>query len=90
MKKFWSLNEKIHKMTWQDVYNSANKGEDKRGLAYTPLPREKYKSIAYIKNLSKDIDLFELRVDGGMRVHGYRQNAVFYICVLDKKHEICR
>ena len=88
MSKFWNFNQRLHKMTWQQVYATASK-DDKRGLAYTVIPREKYGTNEFISNLDKEITLFELRVDGEMRVHGYRMNATFYLCFLDREHKIC-
>lgn len=88
MSKFWNFNKRLHNMTWQQVYATASKN-DKRGLAYTEIPREKYGANEFISNLDKEITLFELRVDGDMRVHGYRMNATFYLCFLDREHKIC-
>lgn len=88
LSKFWNFNKKLHSMTWQQVYASASK-EDKRGLAYTVIPREKYGANEFMTILDKEIKMFELRVDGEMRVHGYRVNATFYLCFLDREHKIC-
>ncbi|KAA6333473.1 hypothetical protein EZS27_018120 [termite gut metagenome] len=90
MSKFWDFNRRIHQMTWQNIYDTANTGKNKRGMAYTSIPRSKYKSIYYIKNLSKDIDFFELRVDGELRVHGFREKSIFQLCLLDREHTICK
>lgn len=90
IKQFWEFNNRVHKMKWQDVYASASKGKDKRGLAYTIIAREKYKSISFIKDLSKEIDMFELRVDEEIRVHGFRDKSIFYLCVLDRNHKITK
>lgn len=76
-------------MTWQDVYATASK-DNKRGLAYTVIPREKYGKNEFIASLDKDITMFELRVDNEIRVHGYRMNATFYLCFLDRDHKICK
>lgn len=29
MSKFWAFNDKLHKMTWNELYKSASKGKDK-------------------------------------------------------------
>lgn len=89
MNKFWAFNKKIHEMTWEQVLKTGGKN-NKTGIAYTPLPREKYNKIPFIKGLSKDICMFELRIDNKIRVHGFRINSIFYLCVLDKKHEITK
>ncbi len=88
LSKFWKFNKRLHSMTWQQVYTTASK-EDKRGLAYTVIPREKYKPNEFVATLDKEIKMFELRIDGEMRVHGYRMNATFYLCFLDREHKIC-
>ncbi|MDE7117406.1 MAG: hypothetical protein K2O61_02045 [Bacteroidaceae bacterium] len=88
LSKFWEFNKQLHKMTWQQVYATASK-EDKRGLAYTVIPREKYGTNAFVSTLDKEIKMFELRVDNKIRVHGYRMNATFYLCFLDREHKIC-
>lgn len=89
MNKFWKFNEKLHNCTWQQVYDTASKGEEKRGFALTYIERNKYNSIPFIKDLSSDIKMFELRVDNKMRVHGFRVDNVFYLCALDREHQIC-
>lgn len=89
MTKFWNFNEKLHKTTWQQVYDTASKGKDKRSFALTYIKRTKYNSIPFIQELSEEIKMFELRVDNKMRVHGFRVGNVFYLCILDREHKIC-
>lgn len=89
MSKFWKFNINLHKMTWQQVYSTARK-DDKTGLAYTVIPRGKYPKSQFMDNLDKGINMFELRVDGEMRVHGFRLKSVFYLCFLDREHAICK
>ncbi len=88
LSKFWRFNNRLHNMTWQQVYATASK-DDKRGLAYTVIPREKYGSNEFVSSLDKEIKMFELRVDDEIRVHGFRMNATFYLCFLDREHKIC-
>lgn len=88
LSKFWNFNKRIHSMTWQQVYASTSK-KDKRGLAYTVIPRENYGANKFVSTLDEEIKMFELRVDNEMRVHGYRMNATFYLCFLDREHKIC-
>ena len=88
LSKFWKFNKKLHNMTWQQVYATASK-DKKRGLAYTVIPRENYGANEFIATLDKEIKMFELRVDDEMRVHGYRMNATFFLCFLDREHKIC-
>lgn len=85
---FWNFNKEIHNKTWQDVYSSARK-QNKTGLAYTTLSKDKYPKSDFTKNLSKDITTFELRVNQKIRVHGFRNKNIFYLCWLDKNHDVC-
>ncbi|KAA6323513.1 hypothetical protein EZS27_027054 [termite gut metagenome] len=87
MKKFWDFNRGIHKIRWDDLHKSG--GKEKTGWGYTLIPRDKYKRISFFETISKDKNIFELRVDNKMRVHGFREKSVFYLCVLDREHRIC-
>jgi hypothetical protein len=90
MSKFWKFYKNIHNTTWNDIYKTSNKGENKRGFAYNEISIDKYsKKTSFFKTLSEDKTLFELRVDGKIRVHGFREKSVFYLCILDKDHKIC-
>jgi hypothetical protein len=87
MREFWNFNSLLHEKSWQDVYSTSRK-KDKTGLAYTEIPLKKYPLSEFKRNLSPDITLFELRVSQRMRVHGFRVKSVFYLCWLDRNHDI--
>lgn len=87
--KFWDFNRRLHLMTWIDIFATASKGAQKRGMAYTVISRNNYRGIEFIKNLSPDITMFELRVDGEIRVHGFREKHLFHLCLLDRSHSVC-
>lgn len=89
LSKFWDFNRRLHQMTWTQVYATGSKGAGKRGMAYTVIPRQNYKGVAFISNLSDDIKMFELRIDGEMRIHGFREKQLFHLCLLDREHAIC-
>lgn len=89
MTKFWKFNQKLHESTWSQVYETSSKGKDKRGFALTYIGRDKYSTIPFIQGLSEEINIFELRVDDVMRVHGFRVSNIFYLCLLDRTHRIC-
>lgn len=89
LSKFWDFNRRLHQMTWIQVYETAGKGANKRGMAYTVIPRRNYGGVAFIQSLSDDIKMFELRIDGEMRVHGFREKQLFHLCLLDWEHAIC-
>lgn len=88
MKSFWSFSDKLHDYTWRQVYDTSRKTE-KAGLAYTKIPIDNYPKCEFKSKLDPQITLFELRVDGEKRVHGFRNKSIFYICWLDKDHKIC-
>lgn len=90
MKAFWRFSRKIHEHTWQQVLETATKNlSEKTGLGYTPLPATKYPKSEFRESLDPQTAFFEVRVNGEMRVHGFRERSLFYICWLDKNHEIC-
>lgn len=89
MTKFWKFNQKLHESTWAQVYETSSKGKDKRGFALTYIDRKKYSAIPFIQDLSDEIRIFELRVDDTIRVHGFRVDSIFYLCLLDRTHRIC-
>lgn len=88
MKVFWNFIEKLHNYTWQNLLDGARK-TGKSGFAPTKIKKSQYPGGNFKNSLGDDIELFELRVDQGKRVHGFRVDAVFYICWLDKNHRIC-
>ena len=87
-KELWEFTRRLHRTTWRQVYESASKGKKKRGLAYTIIPRNQYPQTEFIRSLSPDVTLFELRVSKKMRVHGFRYKSVFYLCYLDREHKL--
>ena len=87
MSDFWAFYKKVHEYTWSNVYSTARKSQ-KSGIAYTIIPIKKYPNPDFKKSLSEDITLFELRVSDKIRVHGFRNKSVFYICWLDRNHTI--
>jgi len=87
MKEFWNFSDKIHNQTWQQVYSSSGK-KDKAGLGYTTINLNQYPESEFKSKFSPDITVFELRVTQKARVHGFRLKSVFFICWLDKNHEI--
>ncbi|MGL5014811.1 MAG: MAG6450 family protein [Bacteroidales bacterium] len=86
MKAFWGFNKKLHDHTWKQIYQTAS---TKKGLAYDKISYDKYPESDFKKELSKDHTLFELRVTDKARVHGFRIKGIFYLCWLDRNHEIC-
>lgn len=79
--------------TWQSVYKTGGKGENKAGLGYTPYQIEDMKSgsehLRKVRaKISEDIKFFELRVSQRMRVHGFQAQAAFFLVLLDREHRV--
>lgn len=75
--------DKINNLTWNDIKRHT-------GLRYKMIDNAKGLPENSIKEkISKDISFYELRVSQKARVVGFRQNAVFFICWLDRNHRIC-
>ncbi|MES2388131.1 MAG: hypothetical protein V4543_09020 [Bacteroidota bacterium] len=90
MKAFWDFNRKVHQYSWKQIYSSASKQlGQKTGFAYTVIDRSSYPDSQFKKALTPETTFFELRVNGDMRVHGFRYKALFYLCWLDREHQIC-
>lgn len=70
--------QKISNSNWFDIQKSYTKHKDKRAL-----PRNNK-----IENVSPDITFFELRVSIKARVHGFRSANAFFLCWLDRNHQI--
>ncbi|RKZ54463.1 MAG: hypothetical protein DRR16_03160 [Candidatus Parabeggiatoa sp. nov. 3] len=95
LKEFSSFLEVLSKHTWQQVYNTGSK-IPKHGLAYTKYEIDEVKSEAIKsrlksveKEISEDINFFELRVNQDkLRVHGFQSQSAFFLVVLDRNHEV--
>lgn len=95
LKEFSSFVELLQSYTWEQVYNTGNK-KSKHGFAYTKyeisdIKSEKFKGILneVKKEISEDINFFELRVNQKkLRVHGFQSQAVFFLVALDRNHEV--
>ncbi|WPU91273.1 hypothetical protein SNE25_18310 [Mucilaginibacter sabulilitoris] len=88
MNLFWDFSRRIHESTWSNIYSQSGKLE-KTGFGITNISRGQYPKSEFINSLSPDIGIVELRVSKKMRVHGFRFGAIFYLCFLDRNHEIC-
>ncbi|MDM1041729.1 MULTISPECIES: MAG6450 family protein [Empedobacter] len=87
MSEFWNFYSKAHEYTWTQIYSTGRK-TNKNGFAYTIIDKKIYPNPEFKNTLSEDITLFELRVSKKARVHGFRNKSVFYICWLDRNHNI--
>lgn len=85
LREFSSFLKTLQDHNWEQVYNTGSK-TPKHGLAYTKYEIKDVKSEA-IKNklasvkkeISEDINFFELRVNqNSLRVHGFQSQSVFF------------
>jgi hypothetical protein len=86
MKAFWAFLEKLHNYTWEVLKLSGGKSS-KTGLAPTVISKDDMPGD-FKNQLDPETTFIEFRVDEAKRVHGFRHESVFYICYLDKNHEI--
>jgi hypothetical protein len=70
--------QKVSNSDWYSIQKSCTKHKD-NGI----LPKNKK-----IENVSPDITFFELRVSIKARVHGFRSANAFFLCWLDRNHQI--
>lgn len=75
-------------MTWQQVLETAGKGENKAGLAYTPYEDDALKGVSRPMRLSPEIKIAGVRASSELRVFGAYHDHVFYILWFDRRHEI--
>lgn len=89
LKAFSEFIRKLGQVTWPMIYKSGGNVGDKVGFGYTPhKDRSKLPKHARLDELSPDITFFELRVTKGIRVHGFRVKAAFFLVWLDREHRI--
>lgn len=73
--------ELINKQTWNQL--KRNPGIQYKDITNTnKLPSMKNK-------LSDDITFCEMRISQKARIIGFRDNAIFFLCWLDRNHRIC-
>lgn len=88
IKAFWHFIKKLHKYDWETLIRNGGKSA-KTGLAPTIIPMKKYPDTEFRRAIENYFDMIEFRVDDTKRVHGFRDGPIFYICWLDKNHQIC-
>lgn len=89
LKEFSSFLVKLRQSNWNSIFQTGGKSGNKQGLAYTKhKDRNVLPQCAALKNISPEIDFFELRVTQKARVHGFRSAAAFFLVWLDKDHRI--
>lgn len=79
--------------TWDSVYKSGGKGENKGSLGYTPYDTATMKAGKDVldkvkKSISPDISFFELRVSDKIRLHGFQSQSAFFLVMLDREHRV--
>lgn len=75
--------DKINKMTWTQIYTDS-------GLRYKKIDNaDGIPRNDIIKKISREIKFNELRVSDKARIVGFRIDSAFFVCWLDRNHEIC-
>ncbi|MHA4737771.1 MAG6450 family protein [Dyadobacter sp. MSC1_007] len=80
LKAFSSFIEKVSNLTWPQIFKLSG--------CTKHLNREDLPKHSKVDRISKEIQFFELRVTGKARVHGFRSVNVFFLCWLDRNHEV--
>lgn len=75
-------------MTWQQVLQTAGKGENKAGLAFTPYRDEDLKKVSRPLWLDGDVKIAGLRASQSIRVFGAYLDHTFYVLWFDPNHDI--
>jgi hypothetical protein len=94
LKSFSAFINTLKQHTWEQVYKTGGKGVNKTGLGYTKYDLTSVKNTniqkkleAVKKEISEDLNFFELRVDQKARVHGFQSQSTFFLIALDRNHE---
>lgn len=91
LKAFSKFNEELMECSWEQIFKMGGKSGSKTGLGYTKLKnKSKLPNQQFVKELSPDIDFFELRVTQKARVHGFRIKSAFFLVWLDKDHRMSK
>lgn len=88
----WSKDELVSFSNFIDKVNQLEWKEIKRhgGLRYKSIENaDGLPNNNIQERLSKDITFCEFRISQKARVVGFRINAVFFLCWLDRNHRIC-
>lgn len=86
---FWDFNRRIHNITWQELIRSGGKKGKRKGLGFNPAPKDKMPSQSLFEKYHIDT-MQEMRIDQRKRIFGFRHKNIFYICFLDKNHDILK
>lgn len=80
---FSNFIDKVNQLTWKQIRKHP-------GLCYKDIDNaNKIPNNEIKEKISKDITFCEFRVSQKARVVGFRRNAVFFLCWLDRNHRIC-
>lgn len=71
--------KKIESIEWKEIFNDSGLNWERNSHIALKLP----------KNFPPDAKLHSIRVNGKMRLYGYRAQEFFYIVWFDKNHEVC-
>ena len=93
LKAFSNFLNILSNQTWEMVYKSGGKGQNKGSLGYTQYNIAQMKAGKDIlegirSKLSPDINFFELRVTDKLRVPGFQSQAAFFLVMLDREHKV--
>ena len=77
LKALISCFKKMEKLTWNKIRRD------------TGFKMTKLNNVSPPSYLSKEIELYEIRVNQEQRIHGYKFQNIFYIVWFDRDHTVC-
>lgn len=89
LKGFTKLITTIAESNWDDIPKHKGLGHTILDVSTLKNSTAKSKINVLRKNLSADINFFELRVNQKARVHGFKINETFHLVFLDRGHKVC-
>lgn len=75
-------------MTWNQVLQTASKGEGKTGLAFTPYEDSALQGAVRPVGLNKEFKISAVRASQKMRIFGSRHKLVYFVLWYDRNHKI--
>lgn len=89
LKDLSNLSLKLQSMCWSQVKSQGGSVGKKTGLGMTKHTNvKKLPHHPKMAQISPDVSFFELRANQVARVHGFRVDAAFFLCWLDRGHKV--
>lgn len=87
IKSLFDAFKKVSCRTWIQIFQSGGKSGTKTGLGFTKISPAPFKLP---REMSKDMEISEIRVSEKKRFFGTLKNEVYYVIRLDRNHRVCK